>query len=393
MRRPAPDDESTRPLKFSINGDSDDDTPLTSTSSRPQNNASDTAPSLTHFRVSKFLFRIFPRFMVALFFVTLISALLPGGWRVALCATNLLPAPSLLPGENVTLVAHRGCEYPYPENTLHALRYGARELGFVELDVSLTSDGEVVIMHDPTLERVTNGSGLTCNNTLEYVKSLQILMPERDHLGRVRQARQCTEKNVAGQSVPCVYRVPTLDEVFDDLPKGTRYMIDVKKCYTPGIDANVATCSNCTLLLNGVVKAMQNNFVEAEHVTVTSTHPRVLDVFREGMPDGVEYSLSVNQYYSHYRKERFTDMFTGGNYSSAAMYVGLVAVRPDLVKALKEKKMAGTLKHFDVYAWTIRRDFDFRLARCAGVSKLVVAEPKEMRERPSWDMEEMITNE
>ena len=57
-------------------------------------------------------------------------------------------------------VAHRGHSIAYPENTLEAYRK-AIELGveMVECDVNITRDGKLVMMHDPTLDRTTNGSG------------------------------------------------------------------------------------------------------------------------------------------------------------------------------------------------------------------------------------------
>src|SRR4026207_847610 len=57
-------------------------------------------------------------------------------------------------------VAHRGHSIAYPENTLEAYRK-AIELGveMIECDVNITSDGTLVMMHDPTLDRTTTGSG------------------------------------------------------------------------------------------------------------------------------------------------------------------------------------------------------------------------------------------
>lgn len=58
------------------------------------------------------------------------------------------------------VIAHRGGARRAPENTLRALA-GARALGAdaVELDVRLSRDGRVVVMHDPTVDRTTNGTG------------------------------------------------------------------------------------------------------------------------------------------------------------------------------------------------------------------------------------------
>ncbi|MGH7117125.1 MAG: glycerophosphodiester phosphodiesterase, partial [Stellaceae bacterium] len=56
------------------------------------------------------------------------------------------------------MIGHRGAAARAPENTLRGLRR-ARALGcrWVELDVRLTGDGELVLLHDERLERTTNG--------------------------------------------------------------------------------------------------------------------------------------------------------------------------------------------------------------------------------------------
>src|SRR3990172_9877913 len=58
------------------------------------------------------------------------------------------------------VIAHRGASGSCPENTLAAFRRAAA-LGadMIELDVQLTRDGEVVVIHDWTLDRTTSGTG------------------------------------------------------------------------------------------------------------------------------------------------------------------------------------------------------------------------------------------
>src|SRR5688572_8774375 len=70
-------------------------------------------------------------------------------------------------------VAHRGHSIAYPENTLEAYRK-AIELGveMIECDVNITSDGKLVMMHDPTLDRTTTGSGNVSASTWEEIQRL-----------------------------------------------------------------------------------------------------------------------------------------------------------------------------------------------------------------------------
>ena len=70
-------------------------------------------------------------------------------------------------------VAHRGHSIAYPENTLEAYRK-AIELGIemIECDVNVTGDGKLVMMHDPTLDRTTTGSGHVSAATWEEIQRL-----------------------------------------------------------------------------------------------------------------------------------------------------------------------------------------------------------------------------
>jgi len=66
---------------------------------------------------------------------------------------------------NTKIWAHRGAWGYTPENTLEAFELAVtQEADGVELDVQLTKDGEVVVIHDETIDRTSNGRG----NVIEY---------------------------------------------------------------------------------------------------------------------------------------------------------------------------------------------------------------------------------
>ena len=75
-------------------------------------------------------------------------------------------------------IAHRGFRSRYPENTLLAFRK-AVEAGChgIEFDVHLSQDGEAVIIHDETLERTTDGTGLVAEKSLRELKTLNAAKP------------------------------------------------------------------------------------------------------------------------------------------------------------------------------------------------------------------------
>lgn len=71
------------------------------------------------------------------------------------------------------IIAHRGIPHLAPENTMASFR-AAVESGAdgLETDIQMTKDGELVIIHDETLDRTTDGKGLVTMHTLEQLKDL-----------------------------------------------------------------------------------------------------------------------------------------------------------------------------------------------------------------------------
>ena len=75
--------------------------------------------------------------------------------------------------KNIFVAAHRGFCEKYPENTMEAFR-AALELGVdqIETDIRVTHDGELVLIHDATVDRTTNGTGKVCDKTLAELRTL-----------------------------------------------------------------------------------------------------------------------------------------------------------------------------------------------------------------------------
>jgi glycerophosphoryl diester phosphodiesterase len=83
---------------------------------------------------------------------------------------NPFRAPSDYPFD---IVCHRGVNLIAPENTLPALECGlAAGFGFIEVDLHITSDGEIVVIHDKTLDRTTDGSGPVTQQSLADLRAL-----------------------------------------------------------------------------------------------------------------------------------------------------------------------------------------------------------------------------
>lgn len=80
-------------------------------------------------------------------------------------------------GENnsMKIWAHRGCSYAWPENTLQAFEAACKyNITGIELDIQLTKDNKMVVIHDETVDRTTNGTGKVKDFTLEEIKKLKI---------------------------------------------------------------------------------------------------------------------------------------------------------------------------------------------------------------------------
>lgn len=90
--------------------------------------------------------------------------------------------------------AHRGCSQRYPENTLLAFAQAAllKNLTGIELDIQLTKDGEMVVIHDERVDRTTEGIGFVRDYTLSQLKKLHIYADDNP-----------------------VQLIPTMTEVFD----------------------------------------------------------------------------------------------------------------------------------------------------------------------------------
>lgn len=95
--------------------------------------------------------------------------------RRILALLFLVVGGALAQSKHVVVIAHRGEHLRHPENTIAAFQ-GAVDAGadFFELDVRTTADGRLVLMHDESVERMTNGKGLVGNMTIEEIRKLDV---------------------------------------------------------------------------------------------------------------------------------------------------------------------------------------------------------------------------
>lgn len=144
------------------------------------------------------------------------------------------------------VIAHRGASGHAPENTLAAFQK-AIDLGadMVEFDAHLSRDGELVVIHDERLERLTNGFGFVKDYTVSELKRFNISKP-------------CENGDIE--------RIPTLREVFELIGKHVGVVVELKTGYLlyEGIEAKTARLlEEFDLIDNAIVIAFHHPTLQA----------------------------------------------------------------------------------------------------------------------------------
>jgi glycerophosphoryl diester phosphodiesterase len=195
------------------------------------------------------------------------------------------------------IVAHRGASRAAPENTLaafgQALREGAQA---IELDVHLTRDGEVVVIHDHRLERTTDGRGRVSGHTLRELKRLSA--------GSWFHRRYSSE------------RIPTLEEVLE--LAGERACVNIEIKAAPGGEYPDRIVERCLELAR--LHAAENR------ILISSFHTGYLRTAHRLRP-AVQTGLLYHPV--HHRRERPVEL--ASNLGARCLIVSGVLLRKRLV--------------------------------------------------------------
>ncbi|MBN9898269.1 glycerophosphodiester phosphodiesterase [Bacillus thuringiensis] len=114
-------------------------------------------------------------------------------------------------------IAHRGASAYAPEHTIAAYQLGQQMNGdYIEIDLQMTKDGHLVAMHDETLNRTTNGTGLVKEHTLEEIKQLNAGSLFNEKYPNLAK-KDCEDA-----------KVPTLEEIIETFGNGANYYIETK---------------------------------------------------------------------------------------------------------------------------------------------------------------------
>jgi len=277
--------------------------------------------------------------------------------------TEVLPA-------KFTPLGHRGTRVFAPENTLSAFRFAAKlGVGF-ELDTMMCKSGELVVIHDYTLERTTNGKGAVSDHTLSELKALDAgsyfipIFQEKLKQMSLDEIRNAAKKgflfskkfkgNVDKMSKEEIlaldisnflvdtYRgekIPTLAEVLDEF--GGKVIIDIEikseKAGQPAIEVG-----------NAVAKLVTEKKLESK-VLITSFNPFVLEAVKNTNPSilrGQIYSSFADAELAFYKKVLLRNLAFNKNAEPDILAMGKELVNPEYVR---EMHSYG----YKLYPWTV----------------------------------------
>lgn len=219
-------------------------------------------------------------------------------------------------------IAHRGAKAYEPENTLQAFQK-ALDLHSdgIELDVHLSSDGHIIVIHDETIDRTTNGKGLVNTFSLSELKSFLI-----------------DEK----------YQIPTLNEVFDLVDKKCLINIELK---------GLGTAPKVVRLIEEYISEKKwnyNNFIissfEWNMLQETSS-------LNPNIPTGVLTEENID-----------TALAFAENIKAKAIHPDFQLLNKDNVQQIQEKG-------FLVFPWTVNSEEDIQKVKSYKVNGIISDNP------------------
>lgn len=250
----------------------------------------------------------------------------------------------------VAVIAHQGGDGLWPSNTLFAMERAA-EMGVdvLEMDIHSSADGVLVLSHDDTVERLTDGTGLVRDMTFEELQALDAAYDwSEDDLGNDFPFR--------GQGM----RIPALEEVFEAFPE-MPMNIEIKQ-QEPSIVAPF-----CELI---------RAHGKQDDILVGSFHADTMRDFRETCPEvatsGTEEEIrpyyALNLLYLDAVYNPATDAFQVPEYSG------------DL-HVVTRRFVQGTRKHnVDVHVWTVNETADMERLLELGVDGIITDRPDRLLE-------------
>lgn len=230
------------------------------------------------------------------------------------------------------IFAHRGASAHAPENTIAAFELAlTQQADAIELDVKLSADGRVVVIHDPSVDRTTNGHGRVRDLSLAELKKLD-----------------------AGGSFSEKFRgekIPTLDEVFEAVGKRTLINVELTN-YNTRRDQLVETVCMLIKKHNLQKRVLFSSFLSAN-----------LSKSRSYLPEVPRGLLALNGFLGSWAR---SFGFVFGKYQ---------ALHPYLKDMSQQEVLRVHRLHRRVHVWTVNDEQAMRRLFDWGVDGIFTDEP------------------
>ncbi|HVN91709.1 MAG TPA: glycerophosphodiester phosphodiesterase [Candidatus Binataceae bacterium] len=245
------------------------------------------------------------------------------------------------------LIAHRGASGDYPENSLPSFEAAARAgMPYIELDVQMTSDGEIVVIHDEDLKRVAGQAGIVAAMTLLELQGYDI----GSQFTRDGATFPFREKDI---------KVPMLLEVLETFPQ-IRFVIEIKQ--------------GPLSLVPKLLKVLADTRM-TKRVIVASEHQQPLDEIRALAPR-IPTNFSSREVADFLRALVARDLSItplGAALQIPPEYGAIKLATPESVAAAHRLGL-------EVHVWTVNEPSQMRELMAMGVDGLIGDYPTRLRE-------------
>ncbi len=237
---------------------------------------------------------------------------------------------------NTVIFAHRGACALAPENTISSFELAVtHQTDAVELDAKLSKDGVVMVIHDPTLERTTNGTGKVNEHTLAELKALDA--------GSKFNAKYAGEK------------IPTLEEVFEAVGKKVLVNVELTNYSSPKDD-----------LIAKVAEVVKRQKMQ-DRVLFSSFIPKNLKMMKELLPDTPVALLCLEGLGGMFSRSIFLT-----HVSPSIIHPYLTDVDPMYVRMEHRR-------HRRVHVWTVNAEQDIKHMLAMRVDGIFTDDPQKAR--------------
>ena len=264
-------------------------------------------------------------------------------------AQPVLEHPFFTQQDGVMVIAHQGGEWLRPSNTLAAFD-NAMELGVdvLEMDIHQTQDGVIILMHDATVDRTTDGSGAIKEMSFDEIRALDAGYYWTDDDGATYPYR--------GQGI----QVPTLEELFQRYPD-MRMNIEIKQ-ETPSMVRPF-----CQLI---------HDYNMQDKILVATFHQATVEEFREDCPDVITSMVEPEiQLFFGLNAAYLGALFQA---PGTAFQVPLTSSLPVIgeVDVITERFVRVAHSHnIQVHAWTINDPAEMERLIALGVDGIITDRP------------------